>query len=109
MSKHMEFYIQDNAASMQIGKNVYRRVSIPIDDFNAACAHYGFIKERTCKFVNSKGFDYPPTCSACGFMVHTDELFNYCPNCRTKVIGGKDGIHREAARDDGLRSRAWMQ
>ena len=24
-------------------------------------------------------------CSACGFMVHTDEFFNYCPGCGARV------------------------
>lgn len=59
--------------------------------------------ERTCKFVSSKGPDYPPVCSACGYElgIYDCEWFedgtygyerNYCPNCGAKVIGGKDGV-----------------
>lgn len=98
MSKHMEFYIQDYAASTQIGKNVYRRVSIPIDDFNAACDHYGFVKERTCQI------DYERHCSNCGVYVRDEAVLvrkdlddggwtavpkpvSYCPNCGAKVVG----------------------
>lgn len=94
MSKHMEFYIQDDATSIQIGKNVYRRVSIPIDDFNAACDHYGFVKERTCRNV---GYYIDGTrfkCSECGYNGWTkwakggeDRVPNYCPNCGAKVVG----------------------
>lgn len=93
MSKHMEFYIQDDATSIQIDKNVYRRVSIPIDDFNAACDHYGFVKKRTCKnvgyYIDSTRFK----CSECGYNGWTkwakdgkDRIPNYCPNCGAKVV-----------------------
>lgn len=54
--------------------------------------------ERTCKFVSSKGSDYPPVCSACGYElgIYDCEWFddgtygyeqNYCPNCGCKVVG----------------------
>lgn len=53
--------------------------------------------ERTCKFVSSKGSDYPPVCSACGYElgIYDCEWFedgtygydgNYCPNCGCKVV-----------------------
>ena len=53
--------------------------------------------ERTCKFVSSKGSDYPPVCSACGYElgIYDCEWFddgaygydgNYCPNCGRKVV-----------------------
>lgn len=52
-----------------------------------------------CKFVSSKGSEYPPVCSACGYElgIYDCEWFedgtygyggNYCPNCGAKVIGG---------------------
>ena len=55
--------------------------------------------EGTCKFISSKGSDYPPVCSACGYElgIYDCEWFedgtygyggNYCPNCGAKVIGG---------------------
>ena len=100
MSKHMEFYIQDDAASIQIGKNAYRRVSIPINDFNAACDHYGFVKERTCR---DDGDPSDFCCSECGARMFTEvndaytmiandgqtiiKHPNYCPNCGAKVVG----------------------
>lgn len=88
----MEFYIKDDPTSIQIGKNVYRRVSIPIDDFNAACDHYGFVKERTCKvikasrkYVLSDGTElFEDGCSECNGYVGDGD--NYCPNCGAKVI-----------------------
>lgn len=98
MSKHMEFYIQDDAASIQIGKNVYRCVSIPIDDFNAACDHYGFVKERTCHDANTRFNAW--TCSECKctqLLMFDDygeptlsidgvaSVPKYCPNCGAKV------------------------
>lgn len=54
--------------------------------------------EHTCKFVSSKGSDYPPVCSACGYElgIYDCEWFedgtygydgNYCPNCGCKVVG----------------------
>ena len=57
-----------------------------------------FVMERTCKFVSSKGSDYPPVCSACGYElgIYDCEWFddgtygygqNYCPNCGAKVVG----------------------
>ena len=53
--------------------------------------------ERTCKFVSSKGSDYPPVCSACGYElgIYDCEWFedgtygyggNYCPNCGARVV-----------------------
>ena len=84
MSGFMEFYTQDRAASMQIGKDVYRRVSIPIDDFNAACDHYGFVKERTCH--NLSGDFAVFRCSECGYFERDCACANYCPNCGAKVV-----------------------
>lgn len=100
MSGVMEFYTKDEAASVQIGKDVYRRVSIPIDDFNAACDHYGFVMERTCKNVNEWRDENRVLhrdarifkCSECGFKA--DDFYgddeqsfpNYCPNCGAKVV-----------------------
>ena len=54
--------------------------------------------ERTCEFISSKGSDYPPVCSACGYElgIYDCEWFedgtygyggNYCPNCGCKVVG----------------------
>lgn len=54
------------------------------------------LSERTCKFVSSKGSDYPPVCSACGYElgIYDCEWFedgtygyerNYCPNCGARV------------------------
>lgn len=85
MSKHMEFYIQNDAASIQIGENVYRRVSIPIDDFNAACDHYGFVKERTCRVVE---YAEAPilVCSECGAVQPDDYAVYYCWSCGAKVV-----------------------
>ena len=53
--------------------------------------------ERTCKFVSSRGVDYPPVCSECGYELgiydcewldggayHYDG--NYCPHCGAKVV-----------------------
>lgn len=87
MSEHMEFYIEDDAAGAQIGRNVYRRVSIPIDDFNAACDHYGFVKERTCS--NLSGVPLKFKCSECGDISSKPSIdeWNYCPNCGARVIG----------------------
>lgn len=56
-----------------------------------------FVCERTCKFVSSKGSDYPPVCSACGYElgIYDCEWFedgtygydgNYCPNCGARVV-----------------------
>lgn len=56
-----------------------------------------YAQERTCKFVSSKGCDYPPVCSACGFElgIYDCEWFedgtygyggSYCPNCGAKVV-----------------------
>lgn len=53
--------------------------------------------ERTCKFISSKGSDYPPVCNACGYelSIYDCEWFedgtygydkNYCPNCGAKVM-----------------------
>ena len=84
MSEHMEFYIQDDAASIQIGKNVYKRVSIPIDDFNAACDHYGFVMKRTCR--NLSGDFAVFSCSECGYFERDCACANYCPNCGARVI-----------------------
>lgn len=86
MSGLIEFYTQDRAASMQIGKDVYRRVSIPIDDFNAACDHYGFVKERTCHTVEDSGLLH---CSECGGGAEKRlwAYWHYCPNCGAKVVG----------------------
>lgn len=91
MSEMMEFYTKDDAASEQIGKNVYRRVSIPIDDFNAACDHYGFVLERTCKRI-TLGLEREREiatvswiCSACRKHINKDH--NYCHNCGARVIG----------------------
>ena len=50
----------------------------------------------TCEFVSSKGSEYPPVCSACGYElgIYDCEWFeggtygysgNYCPNCGAKV------------------------
>ena len=94
MSGLMEFYTQDRAASMQIDKNVYRRVLIPIDDFNAACDHYGFVKKRTCKLERHGSLANWPemvcwSCSECHFGWHhdiNDKQFSYCPNCGAKVV-----------------------
>ena len=85
MSKHMEFYIQDDAASIQIGRNVYRRVSIPIDDFNAACDRYGFVKERTCHLVEDDGLIH---CSNCGGAAakRSWTYWKFCPNCGANVV-----------------------
>lgn len=98
MSKHMKFYVQDDAASIQIGKNVYRRVSIPIDDFNAACDHYGFVKERTCHalpqisdtvcIVKRDGMEIEFgywTCSECGCENFAGAKF--CMECGAKMVG----------------------
>lgn len=56
------------------------------------------LSERTCKFVRSRGSDYPPVCSACGYELgiydcawYEDGTYgyerNYCPNCGAKVVG----------------------
>ena len=55
------------------------------------------LSERTCNFVSSKGSDYPPVCSACGYELgiydcawYEDGTYgyerNYCPNCGAKVV-----------------------
>ena len=57
-----------------------------------------YTPERTCKFVSSKGSDYPPVCSACGYElgIYDCEWFedgtygyggNYCPNCGARRVG----------------------
>lgn len=57
---------------------------------------------RTCKFVSSKGSDFPPVCSACGYElgIYDCEWFvdgtygysgNYCPNCGRRCIGTEAG------------------
>lgn len=57
--------------------------------------------ERTCEFVSSKGSDYPPVCSACGYELgiydcawYEDGTYgyerNYCPNCGARVIGASE-------------------
>lgn len=91
MSGLMEFYTKDDAASMQIGRNVYRRVSIPIDDFNAACDRYGFVLERTCHWEYPQGVNgwlgYM-VCSECDAKIldeWTIDTPNYCPNCGARV------------------------
>lgn len=56
-----------------------------------------FVKQRTCKFVSSRGPDYPPACSACGYElgIYDCEWFedgtygydgNYCKNCGAQVV-----------------------
>ena len=47
-----------------------------------------YVQERTCRFVSSKGSDYPPVCSACGYgiIVFDMEPLHYCPNCGAKVV-----------------------
>lgn len=53
--------------------------------------------ERTCKFVSSRGADYPPACSECGYELGIydcdwldDGTYryngNYCLNCGRKVV-----------------------
>lgn len=60
-----------------------------------------YVKERTCKFVSSRGPDYPPACSACGYElgIYDCEWFedgtygysgNYCPCCGAKVVGSDE-------------------
>lgn len=94
MSKMMEFYTKDDAASEQIGADVYRRVSIPIDDFNAACDHYGFVKEWTCKVIEMHEhvtIDEPDIAElSCGhdIMVFDMEPPKFCSECGAKVVEG---------------------
>ena len=90
MSDYLEFYRKVNPASIQAGRNVYVKVSILIDDFNAALEHYGFVKERTCKNVDD---EFPFfKCSECecnavvGYGSSGDGLPNYCPNCGARVV-----------------------
>lgn len=62
-----------------------------------AIAAWNSRAERTCKFVSSKGSDYPPVCSACGYElgIYDCEWFedgtygysgNYCQNCGAQVV-----------------------
>lgn len=62
------------------------------------CEVWNSRAERTCKFVSSKGSDYPPVCSACGYElgIYDCEWFedgtygydgNYCPKCGARVVG----------------------
>ena len=56
-----------------------------------------YLPERTCKFISSKGLDYPPVCSECGYELGIydcewldDGTYrydgNYCPNCGRRVV-----------------------
>ena len=67
----------------------YEDIAILLDELG--------LSERTCKFVSSKGSDYPPVCSACGYELgiydcawYEDGTYgyerNYCPNCGAKVV-----------------------
>lgn len=60
-----------------------------------------YLPERTCKFVSSRGADYPPVCSECGYELGIydcewldDGTYryggNYCPNCGARVIGADE-------------------
>lgn len=62
-----------------------------------AIAEWNTRAERTCMFVSSRGPDYPPSCSACGYELDLYECLwfeggtygyagNYCPNCGAKVV-----------------------
>ena len=62
-----------------------------------AIAAWNTRAERTCKFVSSKGSDYPPVCSECGYELGIYDCAwyeggtygyerNYCPNCGAKVV-----------------------
>ena len=72
----------------------------PTPDWQAIADELNARAERTCKFVSSKGSDYPPVCSACGYElgIYDCEWFddgtygydrNYCPNCGARVEVGE--------------------
>lgn len=82
MSKQMTFYKKVDIASAQAGEDVYRRVSISIEDFNAACDHYGFVRERTCRDVSENPLRFE--CSECG-GVSLEIAPRFCPLCGRKV------------------------
>ena len=56
-----------------------------------------YVRERTCRFIDDSGGEFPPKCSACGYEPSIYECSwlgdggyefegNYCPNCGAKVI-----------------------
>ena len=87
-------------------KSNSRKYKSPVDDgiwmkeydWQAIADELNSRAERTCEFISSKGSDYPPVCSACGYElgIYDCEWFedgtygyggNYCPNCGCKVVG----------------------
>ena len=50
-----------------------------------AIAAWNTRAERTCERVHADGWLW--TCSACGSMYDSGNLYNYCPNCGAKVVG----------------------
>ena len=85
MNKRMTFYKKVDIASVQAGEAVYKRVSISIEDFNAACDHYGFVRERTCRIEKYDELPYR-VCSACGAVQPEDYTVYYCWSCGSKVL-----------------------
>ena len=92
MTEYMKFYKKVDMSSVRMGEPVYKQVKMPMDDFIAACDHYGFVKERTCK-QEERGWstegDHARVWLTCGHdcMVPTvQDLPNYCPNCGARVV-----------------------
>lgn len=58
--------------------------AVPVTEENMK--QHGWVRERTCKNVMEPGYNYFE-CSECGEKKYSgDTRFNYCPNCRAKVV-----------------------
>ena len=91
-------FCEDDSKAELIGLSKYQHGHF-IDNFQTeaeAIKAWNTRAERTCKFVSSKGSDYPPVCSACGYELgiydcawYEDGTYgyerNYCPNCGRRV------------------------
>ena len=94
---HREYYsIEQTDAWQAIADELNSRAEMSYEDALILLDELG-VSERTCKFVSSKGSDYPPVCSACGYELgiydcawYEDGTYgyerNYCPNCGAKVV-----------------------